>query len=288
MKFSRIASAAAAIAAAGMMTVSASAVWLPVKDKGEKLHESVAANYLLVPYFNGEAKADQGKPVGGIDGLDYSKISKIALTFSVAEVDRDFWDGNIGGGIVLSINGGDLGCDDHKSDKYDKYNWPAQEWWGIVDDDLGITTSGEGKLTAVKVADYTYKVTSNAFENPLANGDANEIGLIQIALQDWAGTAMCQCQVDKVELLDTSDNVLVTFDSKGDYTVAGGASEPEKTDSKPEDKTDDKSDSKTDDKTDTSTSTSSNNVDTGVEGVAAVVGVAALAAGAVVLSRKRK
>lgn len=258
MKFSKIASAAAAIAAAGMMTVSASAVWVPVKDKGEKLHESVAANYLLVPYFNGEAKADQGKPVGGIDGLDYSKISKIALTFSVAEVDRDFWDGNIGGALVLSINGGDLGCDDHKSDKYDKYNWPAQEWWGIVDDDLGITTSGDGKLSAVKVADYTYKVTSNAFDNPLANGDANEIGLIQVALQDYAGTALCQCQVDKVELLDTSDNVLVTFDSKGDYTLAGGASAP------------------------------ANNVDTGVEGVAAVVGVAALAAGAVVISRKRK
>ncbi len=95
-------------------------------------------------------------------------------------------------------------------------------------------------------------------------------------MQDYAGTALCQCQVDKVELLDTSDNVLVTFDGKGNYTVAGGSSDPAP----------DSDSDKTDDKTDTSTP--SNNVDTGVEGVAAVVGVAALAAGAVVLSRKRK
>lgn len=277
MKFSRIASAAAAIAAAGMMTVSASALWVPVKDgdKAEKLHTAVAASWMLVPYFDGVAEADQGKPVGGIDGLDYSKIAKIACTFSVAEADRDFWDGNIGGAMILSINGGDLGCDDHKSDKYDTYNWPAQEWWGVVDDDMGLNTVGEGKIGAEKVGDYTYKVTSNAFENPLANGDAETIGLIQVAMADYAGTAMCQCQVDKLELLDTSDNVLVTFDGKGNYTLGGGSSAAEP------DKTDDKTDNKTD------TSTPSNNVDTGVEGVAVVVGVAAMAAGAVVLSRKR-
>lgn len=273
MKFSKIASAAAAIAAAGMMTVSASALWVPVKDKAEKLHTAVASSWMVVPFFDGVAKADQGKPVGGIDGLDYSKIAKISCTFSVAEEDKDFWDGGIGGAMILSINGGDLGCDDNKSDKYDTYNWPAQEWWGVVDEDLGIVSAGDDKIGAVKVGDYTYKVTSNAFENPLANGDANEIGLIQVAMADYAGTAMCQCQVEKVELLDTSDNVLVTFDGKGNYTVAGGSSTP--------------APDKTDDKTDTS-STPSNNVDTGVEGVAAVVGVAALAAGAVVLSRKRK
>ncbi len=278
MKFSKIASVAAAITAAGMMSVSANALWLPVKDadKAEKLHTAVGASWMLVPYFDGVAKADEGKPVGGIDGLDYSKIAKISCTFSVAEADRPFWDGAIGGAMVLSINGGDLGCDDNKSDKYDTYNWPAQEWWGVVDEDLGITSSGDEKIGAVKVGDYTYKVTSNAFENPLANGDAETIGLIQVAMQDYAGTALCQCQVDKVELLDTSDNVLVTFDGKGNYTVAGGSSDPA-----PDSESD-----KTDDKTDTSTP--SNNVDTGVEGVAAVVGVAALAAGAVVLSRKRK
>ncbi|MBD5128622.1 MAG: hypothetical protein HDT43_01650 [Ruminococcaceae bacterium] len=251
-----------------MMTVSASALWVPVKDKAEKLHTAVGSSWMVVPFFDGVAEADQGKPVGGIDGLDYSKISKISCTFSVAEEDRDFWDGAIGGAFVLSINGGDLGCDDHKSDKYDTYNWPAQEWWGVVDEDLDIVSAGDDKISAVKVGDYTYKVTSNAFENPLANGDANEIGLIQVAMADYAGTALCQCQVDKVELLDTSDNVLVTFDGKGNYTLGGGSSAPAATDNTP--------------------STPATNVDTGVEGVATVVGVAALAAGAVVLSRKRK
>ncbi len=93
-------------------------------------------------------------------------------------------------------------------------------------------------------------------------------------MADYAGTALCQCQVDKVELLDTSDNVLVTFDGKGNYTVAGGSSTPAPDSGS--------------DKTDDTTPSTPNNVDTGVEGVAAVVGVAALAAGAVVLSRKRK
>ncbi|MBD5384136.1 MAG: hypothetical protein HDR72_03945 [Ruminococcaceae bacterium] len=272
MKFSKIASAAAAIAAAGMMTVSASAIWVPVKDadKAEKLHTAVGASWMVVPFFDGVAEADQGKPVGGIDGLDYSKIAKISCTFSVAEEDRDFWDGAIGGALVLSMNGGDLGCDDHKSDKYDTYNWVAQEWWGVDDEELGIVSTGDEKIPSVKVGDYTYKVTSNAFENPLANGDANEIGLIQVCMADYAGTALCQCVVEKVELLDASDNVLVTFDDKGNYTVASGSSTPAP------------------DKTDDAAPSTPGNVDTGVEGVAAVVGVAALAAGAVVLSRKRK
>ena len=72
MKFSKIASVAAAITAAGMMSVSANALWLPVKDadKAEKLHTAVGASWMLVPYFDGVAKADEGKPVGGIDELD--------------------------------------------------------------------------------------------------------------------------------------------------------------------------------------------------------------------------
>lgn len=73
------------------------------------------------------------------------------------------------------------------------------------------------------------------------------------------------------------------FDASGNELTADGAapeeSKPEESESKPEE-------SKTEDsKTDTETKP---NVDTGVEGVAAVVGVAAVAAGALVVAKKRK
>lgn len=261
MKFSKFFSAAAAIAAAGMMTVSASAILVPAKDKAEKLHDSTGAAWMVVPFFDGEAKQDAGKPVGTIDGLDFAKIAKLSVTFSVLEEDRDWWDGDIGGGLFFSMNGGDIV---KGTDEYDKYNWASQDFWGVTDEDLGITTDdGSHKLSAVKVADYTYKVTSNEFANPLANGTAEKIGLCQLGMQDWASSAMAQVQIDKFEALDANDNVLITFDGNGNYTLGGGTSTP-------------------------APSAPSNNVDTGVEGVASVVGVAALAAGAVVLSRKRK
>lgn len=279
MKFSKIASAAAAIAAAGMMTVSASALLVPVKDKAEKLHDSTGASWMVVPFFDGESKADAGKPVGTIEGLDFSKIAKLSVTFSVFEDERAFWDGNVGGALILSMNGGDIVKD---SDDYKKYNWASQDFWGVTDEALNITSDdGSHTLSAVKVGDYTYKVTSNAFDNPLANGTASKIGLCQIAVNDWASSAMAQVQVDKLEVLDASDNVLITFDGKGNYTLAGGGdSTPSGSDTTPSggDATPSGGD----------TTSTPNNVDTGVEGVAAVVGVAALAAGTIVLSKKRK
>lgn len=82
--------------------------------------------------------------------------------------------------------------------------------------------------------------------------------------------------IDKVDLLDASGAVLYTFGS----AAAPADSTPE------ESKTEE---SKTEEsKTDDNTSTNANNVDTGVEGVAAVLGVAAVAAGAMIVAKKRK
>lgn len=275
MKFSKIASVAAAIAAAGMMTISAGAnSIIPVSSPASKQVTGInAAAYHAVLYYDGNGtSADSNKPVGAIDGLDLSKIAKLSVTVSVPEEEQGFFTGNIGGGLILGINGGDLGTGDNKGDKYDDYNWVQKGWWGVNDEDLELV-SGDGQDAAFeKIGDYTYQLTAD-FENPLANGDASEIGQVQIQFAEW-GSDMAQIRVEKLEALDASGNALITFDAAGDYTLGGGSSSTPAPDN-------------TDNTGDTTPSTP-NNVDTGVEGVAAVVGVAALAAGAVVLSRKRK
>lgn len=93
---------------------------------------------------------------------------------------------------------------------------------------------------------------------------------------------MSDIEVVKTELSDSNGNLLATFDAKGNVTLAGGAAAPVD---------DTAADDTASDATDAGASTttpSKGSPDTGVEGVAAVAGVAIVAAGAVVLSKKRK
>ena len=154
-----------------------------------------------------------------------------------------------------------------------KYNWPQQQWWGVNDPELGLEAAADKDVMAEKVGDYTYRLESGEFPNAIGSGDVADVGCFQIFLKEWSGN-MCRVEVTSLEVLDASGNALLTFDSKGkadkpNLKAEGGDSTPAPSN-------------------DNNTGTPANNVDTGVEGVAAVVGVAALAAGAVVLSRKRK
>jgi len=270
MKFSKILSAAAAIAAAGMMTVAASAELVVYDDADPGC--STGTGQWLVQVYN-EGNEAENKPKTEYD-IDYSKVAKLSATIKVLAEDEVFWDGAVGGALVLSINGGDIGS---SGELFDKYNWtgdPSKEFWGVTDPELGLETFAADKAcTVTKVGDYTYKIDSPVYNNPLANGDAKTIGCMQVALQEW-GASVTRFDVVSVEVKDESDNVMITFDGKGKATVSSDAPS-----------TTPPADSNT---SGDSASTPSNNVDTGVEGVAAVVGVAALAAGAVILSRKRK
>lgn len=264
MKFSKLLSAAAAIAAAGMMTVAASAELVVYDDASAGL--SSGTGQWLVQVFN-EGNEAENKPKTDY-GIDLSKVAKLSATIKVLSEDEVFWDGAVGGALVLSINGGDIGT---SGDLFDKYNWvgePSKEFWGVTDPELTLETfSADKPCTVTKVGDYTYKIDSPEYNNPLANGDASTIGCMQVCLQEW-GAAITRFDVVSVEVKDASDNVMITFDGKGNATMGSGSSTttPSAGDN----------------------NSGANNVDTGVEGVAAVVGVAALAAGAVVLSRKRK
>ncbi len=278
MKFSKILSAAAAIAAAGMMTVAASAEILPVEG-GDPGLSTGTADY-GVQVFN-VGNAEENKPATDY-GIDLSKIAKFSVTFTVIEEDRIFWDGQVGGGLIISQNGGSgMPSEKEAPELWGKYNWPQQQWWGVNDPDLGLAAATDKDVMAEKVGDYTYKITSNEFPNAIGSGDVADVGCFQIFLKEWSGN-ISRLEVTELAVLDASGNVLMTFDNKGKGTVGAGAS----TTTPPADNNGG-SDANSGD-ANANGNNAANNVDTGVEGVAAVVGVAALAAGAVILSRKRK
>ena len=295
MKFSKIFSAAAAIAAAGMMTVSASAALVvPTSvDPGA----SFGTGQVLFQIFN-EGNEAENKPATDY-GIDLSKVAKLTATITLdttVEEDMLFYTGAVGGALVLSINGGDIGS---SGDLFDKYNWvgsPSKAWWGMIDPDLGIETYAEQDCTVETLSKGVYKIVSPAYDNPLANGDANTIGCMQVSLQMWGdATNFSTFTLNEIQALDADGNVLLTFNETGVATVGAGASSSNNNNagndgasSGDNASSGDASNNGDSNNAGASNPSAGNNVDTGGEGVAAVVGVAALAAGAVVLSRKRK
>ena len=265
MKIAKILSAAAAsVVATAALAASASATLTTVSDGDAGL--SSGTGMWLVQVFN-EGNPDENKPATDY-GIDLAAIDSIQVVFSAA--DTEVFTGQCGGAVVFSCNGGDIGS---SGDLYDTYNWASGSFWGVNDPDL---TDDEGNpfaaaqdqaLQAEKVADYTYSLTYKV-SNPFANGDAKTAGCVQVAMQEW-GADMSDFTVESMKVLDASGNALVTFDGKGNATVASGSNTVVDTEAP-------------------TTGDNKNNADTGVEGVAAVAGLAVVAAGAVALSKKRK
>ena len=121
-----------------------------------------------------------------------------------------------------------------------------------------------------------FKVTRAA--SPFVSDDSYAM----IAFQSWGE----DYKIESVELLDASGAVLATLDSNG--IAAAGASAGTPVDETPSDTTPDTTPTDTTPDTTTPVDTSKPNTDTGVEGVAAVLGVAVVAAGAMVVAKKRK
>ena len=295
--------AAVMLAGSAVVSVPASAELLVVENPDPGLN-SVTGQILIQLYNIG--MPEEGKPATNYD-IDYSKVAKYSVTFTVIEEDRVFWDGQVGGALVLSINGGDIPfyetdengdpvyetdedgnilyetdytTGDFKLDEsgnkipkkkthplMEKYNWPSQEWWGVTDEELGLETGSSDRNIAEKVGDYTYKLTSNEYANPLANGDVENIGCMQIAFAEWSGN-IARLEVTNVDVMDSSDNVLISFDGNGKATVAEPSepdtSEPDTSEpdtSEPDTSDDTSSTPSTPDTSDTSSSTSDNTSD---------------------------
>lgn len=263
MKIAKILSAAAACAvAATALAVSASAE-LTIADSPAANLSSGTGMWMFKVYV----------PSENIDvGVDVAQIGGVRFTITADE--PEWFEGATGGGVVFSCGPTSLTPADH--------NWTSANWWGVVDEDLEMDTHDDGApAKTVKVGDYTYSITvmtddSNCFyaDELLPSADA----YFQIALQEW-GSDMSAITVTSMELLDASGSVLAAFDGNGNATSSAAPAAPAEPAAPADNNTPAPATSGSDNK---------GSPDTGVEGVAAALGVAALAAGAVVLTKKRK
>lgn len=305
MRFKKLLSAVMALAVAGSVAATASAELVKVENPEPGL--SSGTNSWLVQVYN-IGQPEYYKPATDY-GIDYSKVAKCSVTFTVLEEDRVFWDGQVGGALTLSINGGDIpmwetdenGNPVYETDEngdivyqtervkdengnyvkdengeyvvdfvldengekipiikdhplFKKYNWPSQQWWGVPDEELGLRAPAADKdIVAEKVGDYTYKLTSNVYDNPLANGDAKNIGCMQFQFTDWSGD-IASVEVTNVDVMDSADNVLISFDGSGKAKVP---SAPDTSDPDTSEGTSDPDASEPDTSDDTSDDTSS-------------------------------
>ncbi len=268
MKLNKIfaAMAASAVAASALAATAGAQLLLPSADEAHP-GASTAGNY-LVQVFN-VGNPDEGKPATDY-GLDITKTARIEVTFTVAEDSRDWFEGNCGGSVVISSNGGDYTQEEHN-----KLNWPSHEWWGVIDDDLGIATQAEKQCYTQKVGDYTYMVSYDIPEDerPLAY-----CGCFQVGLQEW-GDVMNDYIVTDLTLYDTTGAKMISFDKNGNPTLGAAASAPAD---------DAATDAPAAGDVDASTDSSKGSPDTGIEDVAVVAGLAIVAGGAVLVSKKRK
>lgn len=261
MKIAKILSAAAACAVASTLAVSASANLTTVDETG--IFKSGTGSWMPVVFSDGTFDASE-KDVTD-PGFDCREIAVVEVTFTPA--DPEWWEGEVGGAIVLS----------NKSSSDSSHNWNGKEFWGVIDEDLEITTLDESKpVQAVKTGDLQYTLTMNVDDT---NNVVDDYALVQVAVQEWSA-GMSDITILGMTLKDASGNVLVSYDANGNATTPAPVEDNTPAeDNAPADNTPAPAAPATDTK---------GSPDTGVESVAAIAGVAVVAAGAIVLSKKRK
>ena len=283
--------------AASTLAVAASAACL-TKVEGTEAALSTGTGMWLIQLYNKGNEAEN-KPATKLD-IDYSKIAALTFTVHVNDDDQILWTGEIGGSVIFSCNGEKLGVqndpDEKKAELFNKYNWPACEFWGVLDEEL-LGPVGEGSTLddtkpgkVEKVGDYTYAITNDQLVNPIAAGDVasiEDMGCMQAGLQEWSN-GIAAVTVTRLDVKDADGNVLVSFDEKGVATI-GGASTPA-TDAPATDAPATDAPATDAPATDAPTTGDSTkpSTNTGVESVAVVAGVAVLATGAVIVAKKRK
>ncbi|MBE6889493.1 MAG: hypothetical protein E7485_05725 [Ruminococcaceae bacterium] len=279
MKITKILSAvAAASIATTALVATASAV--DIKSTGnDNNYFTDKGNIGIFPFSIGtkdEAENGMDVPKGNLAadcGFELEDVAGFSFTITIPEVDsmglegnREMFTGLIGGQAIVSLRS----VADSRT-----HNWtPVGEYWGVIDDDLGIATLDDTKAFAFeKVGDYTYELTAEFDTTQMFEDVGDDIIDNRIFMQVW-GDDLCSVEFVEGSLLDADGNVLVTVDNTGAITDTGAGA--------------DAGDGDSAGSTDGATGEDKNSADTGVEGVAAVAGVAVLAAGAAILSKKRK
>ena len=251
---------ASAVAVASMSVAASATLYVP---EGVASGTSIGTGMWLVQVFNVGNEAEN-KPATDY-GIDVESITKIEFKVTPHEYDEATFDssldGGYGGGIVMSCNGGVLEGDDSR-------NWNSLQFWGI------------GEQTATDQAGILEEegngVWSIAWDVPEEYRFVTGAGCCQIAFQEW-GNSFVDLEILELNCYDASGNVVIAFDGLGN--VKSGSSSDGASADTSADTTADTTGTATGDKT---------TPDTDVEGVAAVAGLAIVATGAVIVSKKRK
>ena len=257
MKLRKLISGVAAAAVATAALATAAGAELALVDS-TRIFFSGTGNWMPVIYSDGTFDAADKDVIDY--GLDLTQIASVEVTFQAT--DPDWFEGATGGAIVLSS----------KSEANADHNWNGKSFWGVVDEDLGIATQDATQAVCLeKIGDYTYKAVMPVDDTNCVYEDAQ---LCQIAVQEW-GSDMSPMAVTSMVVKDGSGNTMISFDANGNATVGGGSSASA-------------DDAAAAGDVDASTDSSKGSPDTGVADVAAVAGLAVVAAGAFIVAKKRK
>ena len=265
-----VAGTAAAAVAVSALAVSAGASLLVVDNAPSHL-SSGSGMWMAKVYC----------PSEGIDfGIDYASIKTVK--FQITTDDTDFFEGMFGGAVVMSCGPASLCPEDH--------NWIQSSYWGCIDEENGFETQDvTAPLLAETLGDYTYQLTLNVDDSNCLYAVDSPDAYAQIALMEW-GQDMSQIVVKGMQCYDADGNEVIAFDGEGNL-LTGASDEANEAVTLPA--TDEEQPVVTDEApaagdVDAATDSSKGSPDTGVADVAAVAGLAIVAAGAVVVAKKRK
>ncbi len=281
--------AATAITAASLSAVASAELTLDGAKQDANGMDIVCANansWMPIAYNNGERNetvlADKNKAIVD-NGIDWTQVKSVEVQFHVVEGTEEEWDAEncMGGAIVVSSNAnGDS-----------SHNWPAKEFYGVNDEDLEFTAAPEKELQANKVSAYTYQIVCPVDDT---NSVVPNAQMVQIAVQDYANAVWWQCAIEYMAVKDASGNALFVWTGaapRADYTGAAAptaASAPAAAEETAPAAAEDTAPATVTGNVDAATDSSKGSPDTGIADVAAVAGIAVLAAGAFVVAKKRK
>lgn len=263
MKLRKVLAALAASAiAVSAMAIGVGAASVVVPSDAPHLHGS-GTGLIVIPLKIDEGNADNKYPT--LFDLDYSKIATIEFIVTTGDGEFDFDpedDNNMGGSIGMSSN----------TDGWNQYNW-----WGLSE-----TPNEAEPVIAEILGEQRYRL---AVTLPADKRMDETPEYAQMFLQEW-GSSFNGLYLESAALYDDAGSVLVSFDSKGVPSIAnvleaGGAAADASAGGA-------NSAAGAGDTTVSVSSDSKGNADTGIEGVAVIAGIALVAGGAVLVTRRRK
>ncbi|MBP3854491.1 MAG: hypothetical protein IK990_02605 [Ruminiclostridium sp.] len=274
MNFKKTASIFAAAALTAATAVSAGAA-LVVSENPNPALTSSAGMWMEKIYV----------PEQGIDfGIDPRELGSIKFTIT-PESPEDF-EGGTGGAVILS-SGPTISVD---------HNWPQANFWGVYDEEHEIyARDPENDPNPIQVqteGDYIYSLTLNVDETNNVQDDAyNDPSIyVQVALSEWGNEIFSDMRVLSLELFDKSGSLLAKFDGDGNLIDGSAAQSAPAAEAAPAEEAASGAAPAPAQAGDVQAAAASSkgSPNTGIGDVAVIAGIAVAAAGALIITAKRK